>query len=84
MSCLLTRRLGHSHVRPSALLRLLLFGCAPGLAGATLVDGGRCFHRDGYFSRGQTGVFSDVDGEVGVERLQLFGKELVGQRVEAV
>ncbi len=30
------------------------------------------------------GVFSNVDGEVGVERLQLFGKELVGQGVEAV
>lgn len=30
------------------------------------------------------GVLSDVDGEVGVEGLQLFGKELVSQRVEAV
>ena len=30
------------------------------------------------------GILSDVDSEVGVEGLQLFGKELVGQRVEAV
>lgn len=49
-----------------------------------MVDRGCCFHMDGYFTRGQTWVFSNVDGKVGVERLQLFGKELVGQRVEAV
>lgn len=30
------------------------------------------------------GVFTNVDSDVGVERLQLFGKELIGQRVEAV
>lgn len=63
---------------------LLLFGGGFGLAGATLVDWGCGFHMDGYFTRGQTWVFSDVDSKVGVERLQLFGKELVGQRVEAV
>lgn len=39
---------------------------------------------DGYFTQGKTWVFSNVDSEVGVERLQLFGKELIGQRVEAV
>ena len=49
-----------------------------------LLDRGSCFHGDGWFPWGQTGVFSDVDGEVCVERLQLFGEELVGQRVEAV
>lgn len=42
------------------------------------------FHRDRCFSLGQTGIFSDVDSEVGVEGLQLFGEELVGQRVEAI
>lgn len=30
------------------------------------------------------GILSDVDSEVGVEGLQLFGKELISQRVEAV
>lgn len=84
MFCLCSSRLGHSQVCSFALLRLLLFGCAPGLAGATLVDGGCSFHRDGCFHLGQTGVLSDVDGEVGVERLQLSGEELIGQRVEAV
>ena len=29
-------------------------------------------------------VFSDVDGQVGVKRLQLFGEQLVCQRVEAI
>lgn len=29
-------------------------------------------------------VFADVDGEVGVEGLQLSGEELVGEGVEAV
>lgn len=72
------------HHGPFDPLPLLLFGCASGLADATLVDGGCCFHMDRYFPRGQTGVISNVDSEVGVERLQLFGKELVGQRVEAV
>lgn len=42
------------------------------------------FHTDGHFTRGKTGVFSNVDSEVGVKRFQLFGKELIGQRVEAV
>lgn len=83
--CLVTNRLDHSQVcchSPFGLLPLLLF--VPGLAGATLVDWVRCFHNDGQFPRGQTGIFSNVDGEVGVERLQLLGKELIGQRVEAV
>lgn len=48
------------------------------------MNGSCCFHRDGCFPRGHAGVFSNVHGEVGVERLQLSGKELVGQRVEAV
>lgn len=48
-----------------------------------LLDGGCRFHADGCFI-GQTRVFSDVDSEVGVKGLQLFGKELVGQRVQAV
>lgn len=43
-----------------------------------------CFYRDGSFALGQMRVFSYVDSEVGVEWLQLFGKELVGQRVEAI
>lgn len=30
------------------------------------------------------GVFSNVDGQVGVQRLKLFGKQLIGQRVKAV
>lgn len=33
---------------------------------------------------GQAGVFSDVDSDVCVERLQRFGEELVGEGVEAV
>lgn len=80
-------QLDHGRIRrrpPFALVPLLLFGCGFGLAGATLVDWGCCFHMDGYFTRGQPWVFADVDSKVGVERLQLFGKELVGQRVEAV
>lgn len=32
----------------------------------------------------QTGIFSNVDSEVGVERLQLLGQELIGQRVETI
>lgn len=85
--CLFTNRLDHSQIcrrGPFALLPLLLFGRASRLAGATLVGWGCCLQVDGCFPRGQTGVFSNVDGEVGVERLQLFRKELIGQRVEAV
>ncbi|TNN82365.1 hypothetical protein EYF80_007486 [Liparis tanakae] len=82
--CLFSCRLRHGHVRPFALLLLLLFGCSPKLAGATLVDKGGCFHGVGCFTRGHTGVFTNVNGEVCVERLQLSGKELIGQRVEAI
>lgn len=32
----------------------------------------------------QMEVFSNVDGQVGVERLQLFGEQFIGQRVEAI
>lgn len=48
------------------------------------MGGGGCFHGDGYFPRGHVRVFADVDGEVGVEGLQLSGEELVGEGVEAV
>lgn len=48
-----------------------------------LLDRGRAFHKDGYFM-GQAGVFSNVHGDVCVERLQRFGEELVGEGVEAV
>lgn len=63
---------------------LFLFVCAFRLAGATLVNRGCCFQRDWYLPLWQTGIFSNVDSEVGVERLQLFGQELIGQRVEAI
>lgn len=53
------------------------------LAGVMLLDKGRAFHEDDSFV-GQAGVFSNVDGDVCVERLQRFGEELVGEGVEAV
>lgn len=43
-----------------------------------------CFHSTVSFTLGQPGVLSNVDGQVGVERLQLLGKQLISQRVEAV
>lgn len=48
-----------------------------------LLDRGRAFHEDGSFM-GQAGVFSNVDGDVCVERLQRFGEQLVGEGVEAI
>lgn len=81
-----TIRLDHSQFprdSPTAPLRLLLFGCGFILAAVMLLDRGCRFHADGWFI-GKTRVFSDVDSKVGVKGLQLFGKELVGQRVEAV
>lgn len=79
-------RLDHSQICGRGRLDLALLGrtdCGVALAGVMLQDRGRGFHQDGPFM-GQAGVFSDVDGDVCVERLQRFGEELVGERVEAV
>lgn len=79
-------RLDHSQICGCGRLDLALLGrtdCGVALAGVMLLDRGRGFHEDGSFM-GQAGVFSDVDGDVCVERLQRFGEELVGERVEAV
>lgn len=84
--CLFTNRLCHSHIwchRLFTLLPLLLFGYISRVASATLMDR-RCFHRDESFSLGHMRVIPYVDSEVGVEWLQLFGKELVCQRVESI
>lgn len=66
---------------------LPLLGCGLGLAGATLLDGGGGrFGGDynGHFARRHPRVLANVDGEVGVERLQLSGQQLVGEGVETV
>lgn len=79
-------RLDHSQICGRRRLDLALLGrtdCGVAHAGVVLLDGGRGFHQDGSFM-GQAGVFSNVDGDVGVERLQRFGEELVGEGVEAV
>lgn len=79
-------RLDHSQIFGRRRFDLALLGrtgCGVALAGVVLLNRGRGFHQDGSFM-GQAGVFSDVDGDVGVERLQRFGEELVGEGVEAV
>lgn len=75
--------LGHGHICWH-FLPLSLFEWVSCLAGATSVGRGCCFHRNGGPAQGQMGVFSNVDGQVGVQRLKLFGKQLIGQRVKAV
>lgn len=70
---------------PAPFLPISLLGCGLGLA--TLLDGGgRHFggNYNGHFARRHPWVFTNVHGEVGVERLQLSGQQLVGEGVETV
>lgn len=79
-------RLDHSQIFGRRRFDQALLGrtdCGVALAGVALLNRGRGFHQDGSFM-GQAGVFSDVDGDVGVEGLQRLGEELVGEGVEAV
>lgn len=78
--------LDHSQICSRGRLDLALLSrtdCGLALAGVMLLDRARGFHEDGSFM-GQAGVFSNVDSDVCVERLQRFGEELVGEGVEAV
>lgn len=62
------------------LWSLFLFRCS-----LVALMSGRCyFNKNWCFSLGHMGVFSNINRQVGVEGFQLFGKELVGQRVQAI
>lgn len=79
-------RLDHSQIYRRSRLDLALLGqtdCGVALAGVMLLNRGGGFHWYGSFMR-QAGVFSNVDGDVRVQRLQRFGQELVGEGTEAV
>lgn len=77
----MTDLLGHSvirHRRP-----LLLFARVADPAGAALERESRFNGEEGFALR-RAEVLPDVNSQVGVERFQLFGEQLVGQGVEAI
>lgn len=80
----MTDLLGHSVICHCASSGpLLLFARGSGPAGAALDREGRFNGEEGFAPR-RTEILSDVNSQVGVERFQLFGEQLIGQGVEAI